>query len=97
MLAPQNGLTVIIQGDILPLIQFLNYNALRYADVQYQANRTSSALQSFLLTKITPLRITCVGADLPSPVESNIHPHISLPSTFTNLKSTSYSKNKVLP
>ena len=26
-LAPEGGLTVIIQGDILPFIQFLNYNA----------------------------------------------------------------------
>ena len=34
-LAPEGGLTFIIQGDILPLIQFLNYSArLRYAGVQ---------------------------------------------------------------
>ena len=34
-LAPEGSITVIIQGDILPLIQFLNYTArLRYAGVQ---------------------------------------------------------------
>ena len=34
-LAPDGPLNVLIQGDILPLIQYLNYNArLRYAGMQ---------------------------------------------------------------
>ena len=34
-LAPDGPLHVVIQGDILPLIQSLNYNArLRYAGIQ---------------------------------------------------------------
>ena len=52
-LAPDGPLHVIIQGDILPLIQYLNYNArLRYAGIQqphrHQANCPLRTPQSHL-------------------------------------------------
>ena len=64
-LAPEGGLTVIIQGDILPLIQYLNYNArLRYAGTtphQHQAKRRCNSSQ------ITPL-LTSPEKATPSPI-----------------------------
>ena len=57
-LAPDGKLTVIIQGDILPLIQFLNYNArLRYAGVQ-----TTSYQYQATCAPSTPYSHLCVSA-----------------------------------
>ena len=71
---------------------------------QYQANRTSSTPNhSFTYLPREGYAIADhlagVGADLPSPAEGiDIHPHTPLPATLlTNLKYTTYSKNKVLP
>ena len=91
-LAPDGKLTVIIQGDILPLIQFLNYNArLRYAGVQqHLINIKQTALLQLptrtCQEKVMPLQthLAGVGAEMLPPGSGvDIHSHTPLPASFT--------------
>ena len=93
-LAPEGGLTVIIEGDILPLIQFLNYNArLRYAGVQqHLINIKQMALQQLPNHSFAYLprqgnaiadHLAVVGAELPAPAKGiDTHPQTPLPPTL---------------
>ena len=78
-LAPDGKLTVIIQGDILPLIQFLNYNArLRYAGVQ---QHLINIKQTALLQLADHL--SGVGAEMLPPGRGvDIHSHTPLPASL---------------
>ena len=107
-LAPEGGLTVIIQGDILPLIQFLNYNArLRYAGVQqHLINIKQTALHQLPNHSFTDLpregnaiadHLAGVGAELPAPAKGiDTHPQIPLPPTLLH-KLETYSRSNALP
>ena len=95
-LAPDGKLTVIIQGDILPLIQFLNYNArLRYAGVQqHLINIEQTALLQLPTHTFAHLpregnaiadHLAGVGAEMPPPGRGvDIHSHTPLPASLLN-------------
>ena len=93
-LAPHGGLTVVIQGHILPLIQFLNYNArLRYAGIQQHLIKIKqTALHQLPNHSFAYLpregnaiadHLAGVGAEMPAPTKGiDTHPQIPLPSTL---------------
>ena len=95
-LAPDGKLAVIIQGDILPLIQFLNYNArLRYAGVQqHLINIKQTALLQLPTHTFAYLpregnaiadHLAGVGAEMPPPAKGvDIHSHTPLPASLLN-------------
>ena len=101
-LALEGGLTVIIQGDILPLIQFLNYNArLRYAGVQqHLINIKQTALHQLPNHSFTYLpregnaiadHLAGFGAELPAPAKGiDTHPQILLPPTLLHKREICY-------
>ena len=93
-LAPDGKLAVIIQGDILPLIQFLNYNArLRYAGVQqHLINIKQTALLQLPTHTFAYLpregnaiadHLAGVGAEMPPPGKGvDINSHTPLPASL---------------
>ena len=79
-LAPEGNLTVVIQGDILPLIQYLNHNArLRYAGLQqHLISIKQTALHQLPTHSFSYLpregnavadHLAGVGADIPPPAK----------------------------
>ena len=74
-LAPEDGLSVVIQGDILPLIQYLNYNArLRYAGIQQHLISIKQTALHQLPNHTRQCHLAGQGSDMLSGTRHR-HPH----------------------